>query len=62
MAKRPTLMSCKQVAKLFKVDEAHVRHLAKQHGVGFKVGHSWLFSMADIRRLEKRPSVGRPRH
>ncbi len=58
--KRPDLMSSGEVAQILGVDEAHVRHLARQHGVGFKVGRNWLFSHADLRRLDKRPNVGRP--
>ncbi len=57
--KRPNLQSSAQVAKILEVDEAQVRHLARQHGIGFKIGRNWLFSSHDVAKLKKRPQPGR---
>ena len=58
---RPQLLSTSMVAKALNLDQSQVAHLARQHGLGFKVGRNWLFSPADLRRLQKRPEVGRPK-
>ena len=49
------------VAEALLVDEAHVRHLARQHGIGFKVGRNWLFTSDDVKRLKKKRQPGRGR-
>jgi hypothetical protein len=38
-----------------------VGHLAKLHGLGQKIGRDWQFTPAEVRRMRKRPTVGRPR-
>ena len=38
-----------------------VGHLAKLHGLGRKFGRDWQFTAAEVRRMAKRPTVGRPR-
>ena len=38
-----------------------VGHLAKLHGLGRKVGRDWQFTQAQVERMAKRPTVGRPR-
>ena len=58
--KRPALQSSGQVAKILEVDVAHVRHLARQHGIGFKVGRNWLFSTRDVAKLQRRPTTPGP--
>ncbi len=39
----------------------HVGQLARQHGLGRKVGRDWQFTAADLRQMQRRPAVGRPR-
>ena len=34
--------------------KAYVQRLAKRHGIGQKKGGVWLFTAADVRRLQKR--------
>ena len=38
-----------------------VGHLAKLHGLGKKVGRDWQFTATEVRRMKRRPTVGRPR-
>ena len=38
-----------------------VGHLAKLHGLGRKLGRDWQFTAAEVRRMQRRPTVGRPR-
>ncbi len=59
--KRPALFSTAEVAEMLGVDESHVRYLARSRDHGFKVGARWCFSKRDIRRMENRAPVGRPR-
>jgi hypothetical protein len=38
-----------------------VGQLARQHGIGTKKGRDWQFTAAQVARMAKRPTVGRPR-
>jgi hypothetical protein len=38
-----------------------VGQLARQHGLGRKIGRDWQFTAADLRQMQRRPTVGRPR-
>jgi hypothetical protein len=37
-----------------------VGQLARQHGLGRKVGRDWQFTNEDLRMMKRRPKVGRP--
>jgi len=47
-------------AMLTTAQVAQVGHLAKQHGIGTKVGRDWIFTEQEVQRLTSRPKVGRP--
>ncbi len=38
-----------------------VGHLAKLHGLGRKPGRDWQFTAAEVRQMQRRPTVGRPK-
>jgi hypothetical protein len=38
-----------------------VGQLARQHGLGRKIGRDWQFTATDLRTMKRRPTVGRPR-
>ena len=38
-----------------------VGHLAKLHGLGRKLGRDWQFTPAEVAKLKRRPTVGRPK-
>ena len=59
--RRPDIYTAQDVAEILNVDPAQVRHLARQHGLGFKLGRAWLFSNYDIGKLLQRPAKGRPK-
>jgi hypothetical protein len=54
------MLTTSQVAQRLNVTPRQVGHLAKQHGVGTKVGRDWIFTEQEVRRLASRPKVGRP--
>lgn len=39
----------------------HVGQLARQHGLGRKVGRDWQFTAAEVRQMRRRPPMGRPK-
>ena len=59
--RRPDIYTAQDVAEILEVDPAQVRHLARQHGLGFKLGRAWIFSRRDIDKLQQRPAKGRPK-
>jgi hypothetical protein len=54
------MLTTAQVAACLSITPRQVGHLAKQHGVGTKVGRDWIFTDQEVRRLTSRPKVGRP--
>ena len=54
------MLTTAQVAACLPITPRQVGHLAKQHGVGTKVGRDWIFTDQEVRRLTSRPKVGRP--
>ena len=54
------MLTTAQVAQRLAITPRQVGHLAKQHGIGTKVGRDWIFTEAEVRRLASRPKVGRP--
>jgi len=54
------MLTTSQVAQRLNVTPRQVGHLAKQHGIGVKVGRDWIFTEAEVQRLTSRPKVGRP--
>jgi hypothetical protein len=54
------MLTTAQVAACLSITPRQVGHLAKQHGVGTKVGRDWIFTDQEVRRLASRPKVGRP--
>jgi hypothetical protein len=54
------MLTTAQVAQRLNVTPRQVGHLAKQHGVGVKIGRDWIFTEAEVQRLTSRPKVGRP--
>lgn len=56
--KQPTLYTTQQVAEMLDMTPRHVRLLASKHGLGQMFGPVWMFTSADIKRLEQRPRRG----
>lgn len=56
--KQPTLYTTQQVAEMLSMTRQHVSLLANKHGLGQKFGSSWMFTPADVKRLEQRPRRG----
>ena len=54
------MLTTAQVAQRLAITPRQVGHLAKQHGVGVKVGRDWIFTEQEVQRLSSRPKVGRP--
>jgi hypothetical protein len=54
------MLTTAQVAACLSITPRQVGHLAKQHGVGAKIGRDWIFTEAEVQRLTIRPKVGRP--
>jgi hypothetical protein len=54
------MLTTAQVAQRLAITPRQVGHLAKQHGVGVKVGRDWIFTEQEVQRLTIRPKVGRP--
>ena len=45
------------VAALLGVDYSHVRRLARDLGIGQKIGRDWWFSETDLRAFKRRPDA-----
>jgi hypothetical protein len=56
-----TLHTTATAAAALGLTPRQVGHLAKLHGLGRKLGRDWQFTPAEVRRMAKRPTVGRPR-
>jgi hypothetical protein len=54
------MLTTAQVAACLAITPRQVGHLARQHGVGTKIGRDWIFTDQEVRRLMIRPKVGRP--
>ena len=54
------MLTTAQVAQRLAITPRQVGHLARQHGIGVKVGRDWIFTEAEVQRLTIRPKVGRP--
>ena len=55
------LYTAAEAAEAIGTTDANVRRLAREQGIGRRHGRAWMFSEADLRRLAKRPTMGRPR-
>jgi hypothetical protein len=51
------MLTTAQVAACLSITPRQVGHLAKQHGVGTKVGRDWIFTDQEVRRLADRRGV-----
>ena len=56
-----TLHTTATAAAALGLSPRQVGHLAKLHGLGRKPGRDWQFTPAEVRKMRKRPTVGRPR-
>jgi hypothetical protein len=54
------MLTTAQVAACLAITPRQVGHLARQHGVGTKIGRDWIFTDQEVRRLMIRPKAGRP--
>ena len=54
------MLTTAQVAQRLAITPRQVGHLARQHGIGVKVGRDWIFTEAEVQRLTIRPKVGSP--
>ncbi len=60
-AKQPQAYNTATAAAALGISPRQVGHLAKLHGLGRKLGRDWQFTNEDLRMMERRPKVGRPR-
>ncbi len=56
-----TIYTTADVARFLKVTPRQVGHLARLHGLGRKLGRDWQFTATEVRKMQRRPTVGRPR-
>jgi hypothetical protein len=56
-----TTYTTADVARFLEVTPRQVGHLAKLHGLGRKLGRDWQFTPAEVRKMKRRPTVGRPK-
>ena len=56
-----TLHTTATAAAALGLTPRQVGNLAKLHGLGRKLGRDWQFTAAEVRRMKRRPTVGRPR-
>lgn len=56
--KRTKLYTTQEVAEMLDMTRQHVSLLARKHGLGQMFGSSWMFTPADVKRLEQRPRRG----
>jgi hypothetical protein len=56
-----TIYTTADVARFLKVSPRQVGYLARLHGLGIKSGRDWQFTPAEVAKLKRRPTVGRPR-
>jgi len=54
------MLTTAQVAQRLAITPRQVGHLAKQHGIGTKIGRDWIVTEQEVQRLSSRPTVGRP--
>ena len=52
------MKTASEIAAVLEIDSSQVRRLARTLGVGQKLGHQWVFTVADTKQLMKRPKVG----
>lgn len=56
-----TIYTTATAAAALGITPRQVGHLAKQHGLGRKVGRDWQFTAGEVRTMTRRPTVGRPK-
>lgn len=54
----PGQLTTDEVADILGVSTDRVRRLASQHGLGRKLGPIWVFTLAEVAKLAKRPLRG----
>lgn len=55
------LYTSAEAAEAIGTTDATVRRLAREQGIGSRHGRAWMFTEADLRKLAKRGTMGRPR-
>jgi transcriptional regulator with GAF, ATPase, and Fis domain len=60
-AKQPQVFNTATAAAALGLTPRQVGHLAKMHGLGRKLGRDWQFTPAEVRKMKRRPTVGRPK-
>jgi hypothetical protein len=57
--KQPSLSTSKHAADLLGISPERVRALARDLGIGQRIGRDWVFTEEDVERLRQRP-IGTP--
>jgi hypothetical protein len=58
----PNTYTAPQIAARLGMSARQINHLARQHGIGRKIGRDWHFTEAEMKWIrDKRPKCGPPK-